>query len=217
MNRPLGRQVTALMHPLGATPNQATVVSATLTGTAIVLLASCRPAPWLAVAVPLLLAAGYVMDSVDGQLSRLRGGGSLSGEWLDHMVDATKTVTLHSAVLVSWYRFPVSDSDALLLVPLAFQAAAVVTFFGMLLLPSLRAKSAAAGRAASTEVGPEHPLRRFLLLPIDYGTVCLSFVLVAWSTGFLVLYVVLFVAQAGALAAALLSWWRELQQLDAVA
>ena len=57
-----------------------------------------------------LLASGYVMDSVDGQLARLRGSGSLSGEYLDHTVDCVKTATLHLAVLISWYRFATSTT-----------------------------------------------------------------------------------------------------------
>ena len=52
-----------------------------------------------------LLVVGYAFDAADGQLARLRGGGIIAGEWLDHMVDAIKVASLHLAVLVGLYRF----------------------------------------------------------------------------------------------------------------
>ena len=101
VNRPAGRMVAALAHGMGVTPNQATAVSATLTGAGILLIALARPGWVTGVAIAVLLASGYVLDSVDGQLARLRGGGSKSGEWLDHTVDCVKTSSLHLVVLVS--------------------------------------------------------------------------------------------------------------------
>ncbi len=60
----------------------------------------------------LMLLIGYAFDSADGQLSRLTGRSSPAGEWLDHMVDATKVVSmplalglglyLHDVVPVAW-------------------------------------------------------------------------------------------------------------------
>jgi len=66
VNRPVARRVAAAAQVVGMTPNVATGISATLSALGLVLLAGFEPAPWLAVAVPGLLAAGYVMDSVDG-------------------------------------------------------------------------------------------------------------------------------------------------------
>jgi len=82
VNRPAGRVVAGVVHQIGMTPNVATAISATLSGLGILLLAAVEPSAWSAVAIPVLLAAGYVMDSVDGQLARLRGRGSVRGEWL---------------------------------------------------------------------------------------------------------------------------------------
>ena len=62
---------------------------------------------------------GYALDSADGQLARLRGGGSLTGEWLDHVIDSFKISTLHLAVLVMAYRF-FPTPTWWLLVPLVF-------------------------------------------------------------------------------------------------
>lgn len=210
VNRPAGRYVAAAGHSVGMTPNQATVVSALLSGTGILLIAAAPRGVWLGPVVAALLALGYVMDSVDGQLARLSGGGSKSGEWLDHTVDCFKTSTLHLAVLISWYRFPVADSDWVLLVPVAFEVVAMATYFGLILMPTLRPKT-----TAGAGTGEENPLRKWVLLLVDYGVVCWVFVLFGLDRLFLVGYSALAVAAALALALALRKWWQELRQLDA--
>lgn len=214
VNRPLGRLVAAAGHVVGMTPNQATAISAIMSGSAIVLLATLPPTWWLGVVVAVLLALGYVMDSVDGQLSRLRGGGSKSGEWLDHTIDCFKTSALHLAVLISWFRYRPLAGDAVLLLPVLFEMVAVVTFFGLILVPTLR-PSRNSGSTLREAAAVENQLRKWLLLPIDYGTLCVSFLLLGWRPGFAVLYAILFLASAGALAAALRKWWHELLALDA--
>ena len=127
INRPAARRVAALLNIANFTPNMATAVSALLSAAGLILVAAIRPTPLVGVIVALLLAAGYVMDSVDGQLARLRGGGSLSGEMLDHAVDCVKTVGIHLAVLISWFRFPPIESSAWLLVPIGFQIVDVLS------------------------------------------------------------------------------------------
>lgn len=211
INRPLGRRVAAAVHLVGMSPNQATVISALLSGLGIALLALGRPGPALAITVALALAAGYVMDSVDGQLARLRGGGSKSGEWLDHTIDCFKTSMLHLAVLISWYRFAVVDGTAVLLVPIGYEVVAVVTYFGLILMPTLRPR---ATTPPATTVH-ESPWRKWLLLPVDYGILCWTFLLLAWPPAFTIAYSLLFLAASAALALALRKWWRELRALDA--
>ena len=159
VNRPAGRFVAAVTHVLGLTPNGATAISATLSATGLLLLASLPPSWWLAVSVAVLLAAGYVMDSVDGQLARLRGSGTLSGEYLDHTVDCVKTATLHLAVLISWYRFPPVEERAWLLVPVAFVVVDMMSFFGLVTMPLLRRLHRVHETTASPAPAPEHPLR----------------------------------------------------------
>lgn len=211
VNRPAGRLVAAWMNTLGLTPNQATVVSALLSGTAIATLMLVQPRWWTGVVVAVLLAAGYVMDSVDGQLARLRGAGSKSGEWLDHTVDCFKTLTLHLGVLICWYRFYDLPADAWLLVPWGFTIVSAATYFGLILMPTLRPPAA----VPVTPPSPEHPLRRFLILPTDYGFQCWVFVLLGWHDGFQVAWTLIFAACAAMLALALVKWWRELRSLDA--
>jgi phosphatidylglycerophosphate synthase len=194
------------------TPNQATAISAAFTCAGLIVLATVQPGAAMAVAVAALLAAGYVMDSVDGQLARLRGGGSLSGEWLDHTVDCFKTCTLHLAVLISWYRFPPVDFEYALLVPIVFQVVDVVSFFGLIAMPLIRASRPAppTGGASATE----SPLRKWLILPTDYGFVCWTFVLLAWPAAFFTAYTALMLANGGVLVLALRKWWRELRAID---
>jgi phosphatidylglycerophosphate synthase len=208
VNRPAGRVVAAAAHTVGASPNQVTAVSATLSAAGLAVLALVEPRWWTGILVAVLLAAGYVLDSSDGQLARLRGGGSRSGEWLDHTIDCFKTASLHLAVLVSWYRFgPVTDGW--LLVPLGFEVVAVVMYFGLILMPTLRPASSGAPAAAH-----ENLLRKWALLPMDYGAQCWMFVLLGFGVVFSWIYALVFVCNAAALAIALRKWWRELRALD---
>lgn len=218
INRPAGRRVAAAAHLIGMSPNQATAVSACLSAAALLLLATGPATVWTGIAIATLLASGYVMDSVDGQLARLRGGGSVAGEWLDHTVDCAKTSALHLAVLVAWHRNPPVDGDQVLLVPIAFEIVDVVCFFGIIMLPFLRAQhvpAAGARTASPTATPPEGPWRRWLILPSDYGVFCWVFVLLGWPVLFLSAYTLLFALNAVLLALALRKWWRELNALTA--
>ncbi len=218
VNRPLGRVVAASVHTIGMTPNVATLVSALLSASGIVILALVRPSWLMGAAVAVLLAAGYVMDSVDGQLARLRSQRSVRGEWLDHTVDCVKTSSLHVAVAVSWFRFPPVAARAALLVPLVFAVVAAVTYFGLILMPFLRQKAAipAAERSAAPP-SPEGPWRKWLILPTDYGFLCWTFVLMGAAHVFFGVYLALAVLCTLMLAAALSKWWRELGAIDAQA
>ena len=81
VNRKLGRLFAAAGFHLGLTPNGITVISAAFSFSGLVLLAAMRPSWWLGFAVTALLVLGYALDAADGQLARLRGGGSVTGEW----------------------------------------------------------------------------------------------------------------------------------------
>lgn len=213
VNRPIGRVLAAIAYRVGLTPNQVTIVSAVFTFTGIVLLALVPPSIGLGIAVALLLALGYAWDSADGQVARLRGGGSLAGEWLDHFVDALKISSLHAAVLIGMARFW-NIEPVWLLAPLLFGVVANVTFFGMILNDLLRAK---AGVASAHHRGGWSALRSLALLPTDYGVLCVLFVLWGVGTAFLVGYVVLLVASAGFLALAAVKWFRDISEMDRTA
>jgi len=192
------------------TPNQVTAVSAVFTFTGIILLATVPPSIILGIVVWLLLAVGYAWDSADGQVARLRGGGSLVGEWLDHVIDSAKIVALPVAVTIGAYRFFDLPNALWLLVPLAFAVIATVTFFGMILNDLLRGKR---GVAQAAEAGGSTPLRSIMGLPTDYGTLCFSFVLWGWTAGFMVVYSLLALAALLYLAAALVVWFRKMKAL----
>ncbi|MET0887152.1 MAG: CDP-alcohol phosphatidyltransferase family protein, partial [Mycetocola sp.] len=152
---------------------------------------------------------GYAWDSADGQVARLRGGGSVAGEWLDHFVDAIKISTLHIAVLIGLARFTDLPQAALLL-PLAYSVVASVTFFGMILNDLLKG---ARGVASTASRGGASAGRSILLLPTDYGVLCLVFVFWGWTAAFWWLYGVLFALNALFLLAASVKWFREMKAI----
>lgn len=207
VNRPLGRRLAAWSYQLGMTPNQVTATSATFSGSAILLLLFARPAPVMGFSVAVLLAVGYALDSADGQLARLTGGGTPVGEWLDHVVDSVKTCSLHLAVLVSFYR---SGSTGLaLLAPVLFTAAASITFFVIILNDQLRR---AHGTAADTST--KAPILRSLFVaPTDYGVIVWVFALIGWPTVFNATYTFLLCANLLFLFGALVKWYREMAAL----
>ncbi|MFK4853363.1 CDP-alcohol phosphatidyltransferase family protein [Microbacterium sp. ZW T6_19] len=210
VNRKIGRVFAAFAHTQGWTPNQVTAVSAVHTFAGIALIVALPPTWWSGLLIAVLLASGYAWDSADGQVARLQGGGSAAGEWLDHFVDAAKLSLLHLAVLVGlWLHTPLRDT-AWLIVPLAFSAISTVTFFGMLLNDLLK---------ASRNVGSTHSrgggtfLRSTILLPTDFGIVCLVFAFWGWTEAFVVLYTLLAAAALAFLALASVRWFREMKSL----
>ncbi|MEU7063165.1 CDP-alcohol phosphatidyltransferase family protein [Streptomyces sp. NPDC046161] len=214
VNRPAGRYLAAGSYALGLTPNQVTLVSAAFSFAAVAAVALAAPSWGLGVAVWAALAVGFAFDSADGQLARLRGSGSASGEWLDHVVDCAKLTALHTCVLIAFYRFPDAygtagadgtASGGWLLVPLGFQFAAVVTFFGGLLTEKLKPRPAPGSPAAAPST-----LRAVALLPVDYGVFCLVFLLLGGGGLFRWAYAALGAVAALFLLAFLAKWFREL-------
>lgn len=211
VNRPLGRLLAALAYRAGLTPNAVTGVSAATTATGIALLVLAPPSVGVGLAVAACLVLGYALDAADGQLARLRGGGSPAGEWLDHMVDAAKLLTLHLAVLVALYRAGAVDTE-LLLVPLGYCVADGALFFAMMLNEALRARHGAATRAQPSAA--RAGVRRSLVsLPTDYGVLALSFLLWGAPAAFLTAYALLFLATAAHLALGSVKWFREMGRL----
>lgn len=207
VNRPLGRAIAALAFGLGLTPNQVTAVSAALSAAGIAVLALAEPAVWVGLVVGLLLIAGYAVDSADGQLARLRGGGSRDGEWLDHVVDAVKINLLHAVVFI--------QMDLTALDPrwrwaaLAFLVVDNISFFAYILTDLL------------TRLGPPGPRpttsaplwRSLLAAPTDYGILCLVFLLWGVTTWFLTGYVFMLVGTTGYLVLGLPRWFRAMRRL----
>lgn len=214
VNRPLGRRIAAAAYLARLTPNAVTALSALCTFAAIVLLATLRPGLLVGISITVLLALGYALDSADGQVARLRGGGSASGEWLDHVVDAIKTSSLHAAVLICAYRFLVRpDLRGWLLVPLGFIVIAAVSFTVFLLNDLLKAARSQRDTTVVIRTGST-PLRALLGAPTDYGVLIYVFLLLGLPSVFLIVYTLLFAAHLGYLALALPKWFRDMCALD---
>jgi phosphatidylglycerophosphate synthase len=148
--------------------------------------------------VAALLLFGYALDSADGQLARVRGGGSKAGEWLDHVTDIAKISSLHSAVAIAVLRFFELDSLLYLAVPVVFLVANVTQFFGMMLRDQLNRSTAIPPAAA----GSSSLLVAFLLQPLDHASLALAFLVLGvhalflWCYGFLALCTVVFAARS---------------------
>lgn len=217
VNRRAGRVLAALAFVTGLTPNQVTAISAIFSFTGIAFIALVAPSPISAAAVCLALLVGYALDSADGQLARLRGGGSTSGEWLDHIIDAAKISSLHAAVLVCWYRFFDLEHDAYLLIPLGFQVVAAVMFFGMILNEQLGRQRRTVGGPPDQVTRPPSTLRSVLVVPTDYGVLCLLFGALAIERVFFAGYTLLLAANLVFLLAALVKWFGDMVSLDRTA
>lgn len=210
VNRRIGRVFAAAAFLGHRTPNQVSLASGLCSLVGIVLVATVRPSLGLALAVTVLLVLGYGLDSADGQLARLRGGGSPLGEWLDHMIDSIKIVLLHSAVLISFYRFDAFSNELVLLVPLAYVCMSSVLFFGLILIDQLRRRHG--GRRDANERG-DSVVKSLLIAPTDYGVLCLVFLTFGAPSLFVVLYGALLAANLLFLAAAIAKWYREMSAL----
>jgi len=212
VNRRLGRVCAAVAYRLRLTPNQVSAASAVFTFSGVVLLALLRPSWGLGLAVCLLLVVGYALDSADGQVARLTGTGSPVGEWLDHVIDSVKVVSLPLALLVGLFRADVVD-DGWLLVPLVNAIVWSVLFFGMMITEQLRRAHGAKSEARTKGRLPW--LRSVLVLPTDYGLLCLSFVVYGEPHVFLVVFAVITLGMLGFVGLALPKWYRDIRALPA--
>jgi phosphatidylglycerophosphate synthase len=199
VNRPLGRFFAAAAHVAGLTPNQVTCISALFTFSGIAVIALAEATSLVSLLVAVLLVLGYALDAADGQLARLRGGGSVAGEWLDHVVDSIKIACLHTSVLINWYRFE-DASDRRLLLPIAFQVVATIMFFVM-----------AGTLGCFVQSGSSSALYSLAVVPTDYGLMCIVLGLMWWS-GFVWIYGLLLAANAGFMVLALVKWYREMRR-----
>lgn len=211
VNRPLGRRFAALAYLVGLTPNQVTAISALFTFSGIGLIAALPPTWWLGVLVSALLVLGYALDAADGQLARLRGGGSAQGEWLDHTVDAAKASGLHLAILITAYRHFELPS-AWLLIPIAYAVIDSVMFISMLLKDLLAARELG-GKAPASQASTSL-LRAIMVLPTDYGFFCIIFLLLGEPLVFFSIYGFLFACNAIIIVLVLRKWFRDMGSLS---
>lgn len=212
VNRPLGRRFAALAYLAGLKPNQVTGISALFTFSALTIVALVEPVWWLGFLVSAMLVLGYAFDAADGQLARLRGGGSAQGEWLDHTVDAAKASAVHLAVLITAFRH-FDLADGWLLVPVGYVLVETVIFMGQILKDLLAAKVMGGKAPAST--ASTSLLRAIMVLPTDYGFMCLVFMLLGFPLVFFGVYTLLFACNAIILVLVLVKWYRDMGSLPA--
>jgi phosphatidylglycerophosphate synthase len=217
VNRPAGRVLAAIAYRLDLRPNQVTAISACCTLAALVVLVAAQPTVIIGILVTCLLCLGYALDSADGQLARLRGGGSVAGEWLDHVVDSAKASGLHLAVLVAFYRN--FDLDGWqLLVPIGFAFVSAVYFFGMILNEQLaRVRRMQAGLGAKLPTSSSPRWVSIIKLPNDYGLLCLIFLVFGLHSVFFGVYGLFALANAGYLLLILPKWFKDMRKLDQLA
>ncbi len=210
VNRRLGRYLAAGAYRAGMTPNQVTAVSAAFTFVGVAMLALVPPSWWMGLTVAVLFAVGYALDSADGQVARLSGTSSPAGEWLDHMVDATKVVAQPLALLIGLWRFG-GVPDWWLLVPVLNAVIGSVLFFGMMLTEQLRRAHGVRQPAAG---GGRVPwLRSLLVLPTDYGLLCWTFALLGATTVFAGVYLAITVLSGLMLLAGIRKWYGDIGRL----
>jgi CDP-diacylglycerol--serine O-phosphatidyltransferase len=181
VNRPMGRVIAAVAGRLGATPDQMTATSGLMFIAGMAVLALFDPSVPVAVVVTVLLQLAFAFDSADGQLARLTGTGSVAGEWLDHVVDAARILTLHLGVAVC-LALRIGVDSAWLLLPLAFAGVASVRFFAQILAEQLDRSAAAPSSTRN---------RGWIQTPADAGVINAVFLLWPWADVFLVAYAAL--------------------------
>lgn len=209
VNRRLARPLAAAAYHLRLTPNTVTWLSATCTLTGIVVLAVATPSWLVGAFVTVVLLLGFALDSADGQLARLTGGGSLAGEWLDHVCDAVKVCSIHVAVLLAVHHDG-SLGTGWLLVPLGFSVVGTLAYFSNQLHDQLVRSPAPPSRPRSeTSVA-----RSILLLPTDYGVLCMTFLLLGSMEVFIAAYSTLLALRVVHLSHLLRSQFAEVRAID---
>jgi phosphatidylglycerophosphate synthase len=209
----LGGALARVAFDLGLRPNHVTTLSGVASAVAVAALALAEPSLATGVLVWFLVVLAYALDAADGQLARMRGGGTLSGEWFDHVQDAGRVVAMHGGVLIMTYRFYELRSSSLL--PLLYVFVASVLFAaGTLAEILLRGHREEVPRHRAA---PVVTLRGLLLLPLDLGVLATAFLFIGDESAFRAVYGT-FLALTVVVGAALLArWFRQLSAVSAKA
>lgn len=208
VNRPVGR-VIAAASPAWATPNTLTAIGALFTFAGILWLLIGATATPAAALVGVGMVIGFFFDSADGQLARLRGGGSAAGEWLDHVIDGVRMVLLHIATLAFLLRTEAVPVWLAFTLCAVFSVSAAATYFAGSLFEKLTTA------APSTTVTRGSRLRSVIMLPVDYGILCWVYLLTPFALVFTVAYGLVALAKVMTTSALLLKWYRSLRAQDA--
>ncbi|MGO2633442.1 MAG: CDP-alcohol phosphatidyltransferase family protein [Galactobacter sp.] len=185
VNRRAGRVIAAAAAKVGLTPNAVTGISAGLSAAGLALVVLVQPQWWSGLAAAVLMAAGFAFDSADGQLARLTHAGGPAGEWLDHVVDAIRTPTVHLVVAAALLLYR-PDLGWAGIVAVGFAVVSVGQFMSQILAEQL-----VRARGGGVEEG-NGTLKSLVLLPNDTGTLCWLFLLWGAPSVFCWAYALLF-------------------------
>lgn len=183
VNRRAARYFAAGFMMIGLAPSTVSTISllTSLAGIGAFLALHAEPVAAGTVAA-VLLALGYVLDSADGQLARLQRSSSLRGEWLDHSLDAIRLPLVHLSIAAG---FLLADAPALAAVAALYSVSSSATFLSQNVGLLLRGR-------ASAPLAEARRYQSWMLLPIDPGVLCWSFILWPVSWLFRAVYLFLF-------------------------
>ena len=209
VNRGAARVVAAACAASGWTPNFVSFVSVCFSAIGLVALVALSPACWSGLIVGVALAVGFMFDSADGQVSRVTGASSKTGEWVDHVADAFRSPAIHFCTAIAVMAY-LPESWWLALVALAYGWVTSGQFMSQILAEQFV-------RAAGRKQTRGGNMRSFILLPTDPGVLCWSFVLWGLGAPFMVLYTLLAAVAIAHCAISLRRRFSDLRALDAAA
>ncbi|MDC7226169.1 MAG: CDP-alcohol phosphatidyltransferase family protein [Spirochaetales bacterium] len=184
INRNLARFVTK--RSIHLTPNQITVIGFIILLIGLILLPFTANTLLVLISY-LLLAFSYVLDSVDGQLARVRNMCSPFGEWLDHSLDGLRMILLQLTFLIVLLKTSPNDNIILIILGFSLNIIAITSnyFFSILKQLILKQKSGDLIKGNSLK----SILSKILLTPADYGIYIMSVLFLINTNNFLKLYI----------------------------
>lgn len=228
-NRGMARGVAAFFASQGWSANMVSALSAVLSFSALLLLVLLPVTPLTGLLVAVLLAAGFVLDSADGQVARVTGTGSMAGEWLDHVIDAARTPAIHLCVAAGFIAF-YGGTGWQWWLPLMYCAVSACHFMSQILAEQLlrnSSPSTAVSKIGRHGIPPKtvEPvpapspgvLRSWVMMHTDSGTLCWIFLAWGFPPLFLILYSLMLAANTVTAAVSIARKFRTLQPPKVVA
>lgn len=184
VNRFFGRVLTALVSIFNISPNSVTLISGIITYSAFILLLIIDLTIVYSIGFVFLLIVGYALDSVDGQLSRLKKQGSNFGEWFDHTLDAIKIPLGHAtAILLIVTSLEVNEYYLIYFL-------VILSVSGGVFLSGILKSKLIKTDSNKTNQNNDSFIKSILMLPVDYGTFMLLFIFAFDISLFLVAYLI---------------------------
>lgn len=215
INRPLGRVLAVTAFKLHLTPNFVSALGGVITYAACIVVAIFGKDQVLAIVASAALVFGYALDSADGQLARLSGRTSLSGEFLDRCIDLGKLVLLHAAIISVLVRDQSIDPVMAGVTGTAFLTATIVQSTGSVLRTELWKRHPQANNSPThSEPSALQNLKSVFYLGKEYGSLCVLVGILPLTPAFAIGYFVLGLATVITSILLIVKWYRELRAFD---